>query len=334
GVWGLPFHFVIALTGAFLGIVTVMLPILAFLAFGGDIDRVTEVLNVGAGERAGIEAPMRSLDEMMQQRHPETGQAVQRILVNHWGDQNAAYTLGFYVDGELLLTHQRVVSGVTGEPLPISPLNAEYALASRVLGMMSALHYGRFGGVVTKLMYVGLGIVLTAVVAFGLVVWIERRSGSSLGQQRPSFYLRLRRMISGFCIGLLWAYSAIFYLDLVYAGTETERLFWTGSVYFLALLAALVLALALRSVRSGLLLLMWGSALAFMLLPLVHGWVTGDGFWRLTQLANPVAAWVDLGLLILGIALGWVAWLLRHPRPAVQPILSDGSQVPMFDSRP
>ena len=307
GVWGLPFHFTIALTGAFLGIVSLMLPILAVLAFGGDIERVTELLS-DTGEPAGIAAPMISLDDVAIERHPESGQPIHRLFVEHWGDRNARYTLNFDVDGEILLGQQRIISGVTGEPLPMGALNPEYAVAPRVLAMMSALHYGTFGDLPTKLLYFVLGLLLSAVIAFGMVVWIERRSGSSLGGQSPIFYIRMRKLIAGFCLGLLWANIAIFYHDLFYAGAESKRLFWTGTAYFSSWLFAIVLAQVVSTPRAALNLLLWVSALAFFALPFVHAAITGDGFWQLGAMPNTVSAWVDITMLILALVLAWVAW--------------------------
>ena len=308
GVWGLPFHFTIALTGAFLGIVSLMLPILAVLAFGGDIERVSELLSNGRGEPAGISAPMISLDGAAANVHPESGQPVQRVFVEHWGDRNARYTLNFQVDGEILLGQQRVISGVTGEPLPMGSLNPEYAVAPRVLAMMSALHYGTFGNLPTKLIYFILGLLLSAVIAFGLVVWVERRSGSSLGGQSPIFYTRLRKLIVGFCLGLLLANVAIFYHDLFYVGAERERLFWTGTVYFSIWLFAIVFAQLVSTPRAALRTLLWVAALACFALPFIHAAMTGDAFWQLASMQNTVSAWVDIAALLMALLLAWIGW--------------------------
>ncbi|MEM1176280.1 MAG: PepSY-associated TM helix domain-containing protein, partial [Pseudomonadota bacterium] len=173
GIWSLPFSTMIAFTGAWLGIVVLLLPITAMLVFKGDTEKVVEVVAGAPAERAGISAPMISFDEIATRRHSETGELPVYILSNFWGDQNAEFTLNYKPQSKLYYYVSERVSAVTGERLPPTGLD-EPSAATRTLAALSPLHYGTFGGAALKFLYLGLGLATSVMIALGNMVWIER----------------------------------------------------------------------------------------------------------------------------------------------------------------
>ncbi|MEM6512677.1 MAG: PepSY-associated TM helix domain-containing protein [Pseudomonadota bacterium] len=241
GIWSLPFSTMIAFTGAWLGIVVLLLPITAMLVFKGDTEKVVEVVAGAPAERAGISAPMISFDEMAQREHSTLGGKPVYISATLIGDKNAEYVVNYKPESRLFYFESERVSAVTGELLPATGLN-EPTAATRTLAAMSPLHYGTFGGAALKFLYLGLGLATSVMIALGNMVWIERRANSAEGSQSPQFYDRLSRLTAGVCAGVAVATVAIFYTDVFYHGDEDARIFWIGVTYFGVWLAATLFA--------------------------------------------------------------------------------------------
>ncbi|MEO0872282.1 MAG: PepSY-associated TM helix domain-containing protein, partial [Pseudomonadota bacterium] len=95
GLWTSPFAAMIALTGAFLGVVALLLPLMAFVTMKGDQEALIAELGLEQPTRAGISAPMIPVDEIGPRIHPETGNEVNFIRYTNWGDQNAQAILSY-----------------------------------------------------------------------------------------------------------------------------------------------------------------------------------------------------------------------------------------------
>ena len=174
GVWGLPFHVLVSLTGALLGLTTVVVGVLAMVVFQGDMDRVYEMfigphpvddprpasmLDVSEA-LAGVErlAPGATPTYLGLEHPNEAGQAV--LVIARQPDR---LSLGdnFTFDGQGELIHQARVEGAT--------------MGEQILGVLGVLHFGWFGGWPIKVAYGLLGAGLTAVTSSGVAIWLARR---------------------------------------------------------------------------------------------------------------------------------------------------------------
>lgn len=173
-VWAAPFHFVIALTGAFLGLATILGAIVALALFSGDFNRASAIL---AGENA---TPPQAASRMA-----DVG-ALARIVEA----ENAERDVGFILVSRPGQERQRVFIDVVsprdlagGQTFIVDEAGAAHAsngyldgsFAQQLRGAMIPLHYGNFGGLAIKLIYALLGVGLCVIISSGVSIWSARR---------------------------------------------------------------------------------------------------------------------------------------------------------------
>ena len=298
GLWMMPFYIMISFTGAFLGIIAILSPIIAMLAFKGDTDALISAVVGGPPEASGEYARMLSADDIARMYHPVSGHAPARFIVENWGDKAAEIKLLYTATSELANYDQIVIDGVSGEVLreePISSLNA----ANRVTNAVTPLHYGTFGGIWLKVLYFLMGLSLCIITATGLMMWIERRLHGKAGSMSHVYYQRLGRLVAGFTAGLPLASISIFYLDKMYTGAEVQRIFWTGSTYFIVWFVAIGWAWFQQNTYLIVKRLLYLAALGMMGIPVVNAIYTKQVFWSVLG-SGASWAWVDLSFIITG----------------------------------
>lgn len=315
GLWTIPFSSMIAFTGAFLGIITLLLPLLAAVTVQGDTEKLVEALGLDQGQPAGVKAQMLPIDDALAKRHPETGQLPHSVFVQHWGDENAAYTMTYLVDDKLVFGDQKKMSAVDGSEIPINEALAAETLLPRMLGAISPLHYGTYGGVTLKIGYFIMGMMLAIMAALGNMMWIERRLHGGEGAKSERFYRRLSALTTGVCAGLPVASFGVLLIDKIYWGVEAARFGFAVQVFFLLWLATVIFAFARRNeyrVTKELLAL---AGTVLMAMPVVNGLVTGDFIWSALGTGASGAAWFDISFLILGMLAIAAARKLPAERP-------------------
>lgn len=314
GLWPLPFHIMISFTGAFLGIVAVLAPLTAVIAFKGDTDALVRAVTGPEVQPTGISAPMLSVDDVWNIKFEHNQANPARIIIENWGDENAEYDLLYDVDTELASFHRLSVSAVTGKVLRVESANA-VSTANRLNNAMSPLHYATYGGVWLKVIYFALGLILCVMTVTGLIIWIERRLHGKEGRLSPRLYDRISRVTLGVTLGLPVASAAIFYLDKLYFGAEVFRLTATGMMYFavwfLCIAYAFIKADCYRAVRDLFLL----TSILICLIPLLNYLMVGDSLID-GIVSGSTWAWVDVSALILGSVMLVVTFLLPKQRSA------------------
>ncbi|MEL7317101.1 MAG: PepSY-associated TM helix domain-containing protein [Pseudomonadota bacterium] len=316
GLWTLPFAAMIALTGAFLGVVALLLPLMAFVTMKGDQEALIAELGLEQPTRAGISAPMIPVDEIGPRIHPETGNEVNFIRYTNWGDQNAQAILSYKAEQRLLYSDTLTMSAVTGEQQADQDLFLTNGPFAYVLATFSPLHYGTYGGITLKLIYFVLGMGIAVMSALGNMMWLERRRHGGEGNKSDRYYAILSALNTGVCAGLPLAAVSVLAFDKVYWGAEAAR--YSSMVIFLF---AVWLAVAVFAFFRGNdykanreLLAVTGFGLA-ALAPL--NWVvTGDVMWSAFGTGAAGSAWFDLAFLTLGTAMVFVAGKLPAERPA------------------
>ncbi|MEP0393329.1 MAG: PepSY-associated TM helix domain-containing protein [Erythrobacter sp.] len=331
GLWSSPFAAMIALTGAFLGVVAILLPLVAFVTMKGDQKALEDALGLGLAEPAGISAPMLSVDTPELSNHAISGNPLAFAQYINWGDQNSTLRLVYESPKGLLGSDTLIVDAVTGEALPDADLfTSGGSPFGYVLATFSPLHYGTYGGIALKLIYFALGLALAVMAALGNMMWLERRRHGGEGGNSDRFYAVLSGLNTGVCAGLPLACIWVLAFDKVFWGSEAARYSSVAWFFF----SAWILAASFGYWRGNdykanrELLAVTGFGLA-ALAPL--NWiVTGDMMWNAFDTGADGSAWFDLAFIVLGASVVLTAVKLPSDRPAdkrrqaqVEPSVSD-----------
>jgi uncharacterized iron-regulated membrane protein len=178
GSWSLPFGFLLAFTGTFFSFAGALgLPLVAMVSFGGDQVKMIETL-VGAPpavtDRA---ADMADLDRIIATSTSRTGSAPDFITIAHWGKADAKVQVTHGPSGSAIESSNHIYSMTTGAYEGVKPdVGTKPSLGSTVFAWMGPLHFGHFAGLLSKLVWVALGIATCYVALSGLSLWAQRRA--------------------------------------------------------------------------------------------------------------------------------------------------------------
>lgn len=292
GVWALPFHVIVSLTGALLGLTTIIVGVLAMAMFQGDTSRAYALFLPPIADDprpasslpdlvAALEATRKlspgSMPVFIGLEHPtERGQAV---LVNASRPNRLVAADAFYFDGH-------------GKLLDASK-TGKTNLGEKILGSLGPLHFGWYGGLVIKIAYFLLGLALTSVTSSGVAIWLARRRDK--GRPAP----RWERVWTAtvWSQPVAFAASALASLAFPTAGDATPLLVWLGVTLMVISLSVLVdrrkLSVTLRLAAAGLIL----TAIAGHLIR--HGFHYDDAAAWGVNLALALTAFVLAGSAVL-----------------------------------
>lgn len=283
GVWGLPFHIAVTLSGALLGLSTLIVGVLALAAYDGDSGKAFSML---LGPRASEEetaAPLPDIASMI--LHVQTTKPdaeVVTIFVQHAAKIGQVVSLGMRTPGHLALSNAYYFKG-DGTPLGDGGLETG-SFGQQILGAIQPLHFGWFGGLPIKIIYGLLGLALTIVTHTGVTIWLARRRDKG----RPAE--RWERIWAAVAWGQPFALAAAALAALLL----TERAILLA--YLIGVISALLLALKLTSGESTSRILRSASAALLCIVVAVHAYV-----WA-AQAADMMAWGVSAALLFAALA--------------------------------
>lgn len=295
GTWGLPFAIILAITGAFYSFAfSLGLPVIAMTAFGGDQEKVIETLVGIPQEENTTPATLTDLDAVLADSSQRFGSGADFLTVRHWGRADAEILVFHSSDGESIAGTQYRFSGVTGEYRGIKPsLGTSDSIGSTAIRLVAALHFGHFSGLLSRTVWLLLGLAMCYVTISGLKLWVQRRETDSLWQ-------RLGRVIPvvGYGLPVAISISALgFFLALPLEKTVAA----VANSFLLG--AALVSALGILISDSRLLHLILRSLLGLLLLllPVLRMLSSGVYWAELMQSDNAMVVLLDLCLLATGV---------------------------------
>ncbi|PIB92281.1 PepSY domain-containing protein [Caulobacter sp. FWC2] len=293
-IWGLPFHLVVSLTGAFLGLTTIIVGVLALATFKGDTSKAYALFR-GPTVADDPRPAARLIDiagalESLKRQYPHARASY--ILVQHPGDAGQHASVNLVTEGRLSRGETVVVDGA-GKRLGEVGYESG-SVGVRVLGAVAPLHFGWFGGWPVKVAYFLLGLGLTTVTSSGVAIWLARRRDK--GRPAP----RWERVWIAFVWSQPVAYAASALVALVAPAPPVAV--W-GLVTLAASATTIAWTPAVISARLRLL-----SATLFAGVALVHIGLHGGRF------ADPVAWAVNLGFLAAALLIMGSVYLSR-PKP-------------------
>lgn len=303
-VTALPFHFMITYSGLiFLAFTYMPLIVASSYGTGEDAQKVFfDELFVEAdnAKRANVAAELTSLGAIVAVAESRWGENQVRYLdIANPGDANARVSIGRQLDSPLRASPELVFDGVSGELLKD---NAAATSAPRtVRDTFLGLHEGLFANTLLRWLYFLSGLLGTAMIATGMILWTVKRRPAQLKKTNgPDLGHRVVESLNlGTIIGLPIAIAAYFWANRLLPIDFAARSNWEVHAMFLVWLATLLYPLT-RTIMRGWVDLLWVAAAAYGFLPIVNALTTDR------HLANSLAqgdwlfAGVDLTLLITG----------------------------------
>ncbi|MEO1143005.1 MAG: PepSY-associated TM helix domain-containing protein, partial [Pseudomonadota bacterium] len=204
--------------------------------------------------------------------------------------------------------------GVTRQFLGFKPLIGQVpSVGSSLVGIIGPLHFGNFAGIVSKIVWLGLGLATAFVTATGMLLWAKRREEQPIWRE---FYKWIYVFIWGLPIAMLISAYAFFFT--LPAG---DPKWWTPASFVVASIIIIIGCL-----RGPLPEAVFKKLAGYLCLglPLIR-LMTGGTSWSEALLSDGQGAviWIDLILLISGVIL--VFWrrvttteqrLATKPEPA------------------
>lgn len=182
-VWTLPFTLAIALTGAIIGLATLAAYGIATASYGGDVEAVYAPLFGSEPEANPAPAGM-----------PNVALALTYMGANY-PDVEVTYailhdpgTAGQHM--QIIGAHkQRLIFGEYYSFTAEGAFAGTAGLADGSLGQQAAastynLHFGNYGGLTVKIIYIIFGLALTAVCATGTFIWLGKRRRRGIHEPR------------------------------------------------------------------------------------------------------------------------------------------------------
>ena len=216
GIVGLPFHLVVGLTGTMLGLTGIFLTAIAFAAFGGDVDAAIEAVLGPQAVEQHVKAPLADLDPLVADAPRHLDDFTPRyVFAIYPGDAGAGLAVAGDTQGRLVYLEQVRYDGTSGA-FDRAGLALGGTAGQRVLGAITPLHFGSYGGAWLRGLYCLLGLVGALMAATGASIFVDRNLARRTAEgTSPGGYGVLRRLTAGLFSGAGVAACALFALIAV-----------------------------------------------------------------------------------------------------------------------
>ncbi len=299
-VWGAPFHFIVAVTGAAIGLASVLSYIAAETYLEGDFEAFYEPVFGADPAPDETPAPLADIRAALvnlraeaegvvpwyvMMHDPATKGQGAIILAEHPG--RLIYGENYYFDASGTIT------GKLG--------HSDGPAGQQIIASAYTVHFGSFGGLPVKLIYAVLGLAISIVSATGVNIWLIKRREK--GRPAPKLELAWAATVWGTPLALGCSFIA------ATSGMAEDALV-TG-VFWLVLLGLISLSL-LATDRAAFSRLLRGVTGALILLGVAIKWAA---YWG--EVTSPAAVWVNVALLMTAAIFIWQGWPKGRARKLV-----------------
>lgn len=296
GIWALPFHILISLSGALLGLTVLIVGVLALAVFKGDTEKAYALFSgpqPPADERL-LSEPINFPAILADIRTRAPKASLDYMQIEHVGKVGAAINLNVLTPNHAS-RGETYVYDRTGKSYGAWG-NETGTLGQRIYMVLGPLHFGIFGGWPVKIAYVLLGFALTSVASSGVAIWLARRRDK--GRPAPRFERLWAAMV--WSQPVAYAASGIYALLMHPADDDQIIPIW-ASVTLLAFLLTLFarpvpLSITLRAASATGLVALVAVHIYKVLLPAVHTNDVHPLMWCIDAALVLTAALLALGL--------------------------------------
>ena len=285
-VWGLPFHLLIAITGAYFGLALINLGVVAELSYDGDRETVAGMVFTPdpiVTSRAGPVRTARALT-YIEQTAPEA--SPQMVLIHDAGEPGQHISISARHKGRLIWG-ENYRFDADGAFIRTDGF-ADGPAGKQAVYSIYQLHFGWFAGLWVKVAYALLGLALAVVSATGINIWLARRGTVSA--------------LDDAWVGIVWGAP----LALAVAAVAQILIGLSATVTFWIVIAAAT-ALSLHWQAPVLYRRRLQQSLLAALLILIAGHILQFGSAALTGIG------LAGNLLLFAFAVMLVIWLIRSP---------------------
>ena len=203
-----------------------------------------------------------------------------------------------------------------GKKITDNPSNQDKAPMQFALAVLG-LHEGSFASPLIRILYVITGLLGTAMIATGLVLWTVKRRPKQLKAERMSFgHALVERLNIAMIAGLPLAIAVYFWANRLIPAYLADRAAWEIHSLYITLALSFLYALCRPIARTWLEILS-AASLAYLLLPLLNALTTERHLAASLAHQDYVLASIDLGFLFLGAVLAWAAYKVWLKREAI-----------------
>ncbi|WP_262690733.1 PepSY-associated TM helix domain-containing protein [Kordiimonas aestuarii] len=299
-VWGAPFHLLVALTGAGIGLASVLSYFVANSYLDGDIEAFYEPVFGSDPAEDITPAPVFNITAALDNFRAEHGDLQPWYVIMH-----EPGTVG--QSGYILARHPaRLIYGENYYFGPDGTITGKLGhsdgpAGQQVVASAYTVHFGSFGGLPVKLIYGVLGLAISIVSATGVNIWLIKRREK--GRAMP----RLERAWAATIWGTPLALAVCFTLPTVTAveGTLLNAIFWL-------VLLGLVSLSAVVTDRAAFARFLRSAAGLMIIFGVLVKWAAHFG-----AVNSPAAIGVNVVLLATAAVLLWQGWPVRRVQKPV-----------------
>lgn len=179
------------------------------------------------------------------------------------------------------------------------------------------LHEGSFASPVVRWLYVLSGLLGTAMIATGLVLWTVKRRPKQIKAGKMSFGHNLVEHLNiAMIAGLPLAIAVYFWANRLISATWADRAAWEVHSLYMTLALCLIYAYCRPIARAWFELLCLAAA-AYLLLPVLNAFTTERHLLATVLHGDYALASVDFGFILFGSLLAWAAYAVWRKRNAI-----------------
>tara|TARA_B100000809_G_scaffold266537_1_gene329743 strand:- start:4742 stop:6346 length:1605 start_codon:yes stop_codon:yes gene_type:complete len=306
GVLGIPFQLMYAITGTYLGVVSLLYVPSLFIVFDGSIDKAEQLISPPYVITAEAQATNKQvkinplIDNVLTDvNHDEINGVFMKIKNFGKNDANISIDLIHNSVNKFAASTTSLFRMSDGKKIYQKLIFDDYFKAYRRT-LTTKLHYAQFGGYLTKITYFILSVITCFVIISGVLVWLEARENKKYAA-KANFNRNVGAIYMGICMGLYPAIALFFCLVKILPSITKKEFSISSSIFFLFWLAFIIYSFFIKSpYKINKKALLFAGILG-VLIPLLNGFQSGIWFFNAFQKGYVNSFFVDIIWLIVGI---------------------------------
>lgn len=250
GVWGLPFHFMMAFTGAFMGLGAVLMALTSLALFSGDPEDVIDAIygQDPVTEQQALNVNFQQAFLTLKENQPEVTPIY--IVLHKAGTPEQLLEIAATAPGRLAYS-ELYRFNANGEWLDQQGL-INGAIGAQVAYSTYRLHFGHYHSNWVKLLYGIMGIAFTYLIVSGINIWLARRKHQTW----------VNSLWSGWVMGTLIAFASSCWMRLLGFNPEV--------IFFSTLAAVVTISIFGKGHVKMVNIFYMALAINILLIPIVH----------------------------------------------------------------